>query len=451
MSEKMLKFVNIDMQMPAKRTSDVRTEDFKEIYNRFVHDKAKEQSSRCSQCGVPFCQIHCPLHNNIPDWLKLTAEGRLQEAHELALSTNNMPEICGSICPQDRLCEGNCVIERAGHGTVTIGSVEKYITDNAWEKGWIKPIKVFREINQSVGIIGAGPAGYTAGIYCSRARHDTLLISGILPGGQLMNTTDVENYPGFSDGIMGPDLMDVMRKQTEKMGTKIIDDEVTSVDFKNRPLKVKTASEEFEARAVIVCTGANPRKIGLEGEQTFAGKGVSYCATCDGAFFRDQELIVVGGGDSAMEEAIFLTKFASVVHIVHRKEEFRASKIMQERALSNEKIKVHFNSTVKEIHGDQKFQQVVLNNTKTNEDKILEAGGLFIAIGHEPNSAIFQDQIELDGNGYIIIKNNTETSVTGVFCAGDVHDHRYRQAVTAAGFGCMAAIDVDKYLSESDT
>ena len=300
-------------------------------------------------------------------------------------------------------------------------------------------------------VIGAGPAGYTAGIYCSRARHDTLLISGILPGGQLMNTTDVENYPGFSDGIMGPDLMTVMRKQTEKMGTKIIDDEVTSVDFKNRPLKVKTASEEFEARAVIVCTGANPRKIGLKGEQTFAGKGVSYCATCDGAFFRDQELIVVGGGDSAMEEAIFLTKFASVVHIVHRKEEFRASKIMQERALSNEKIKVHFNSTVKEIHGDQKFQQVVLNNTKTNEDKILEAGGLFIAIGHEPNSAIFQDQIELDGNGYIIIKNNTETSVSGVFCAGDVHDHRYRQAVTAAGFGCMAAIDVDKYLSESDT
>ena len=300
-------------------------------------------------------------------------------------------------------------------------------------------------------IIGAGPAGYTAGIYCSRARHDTLLISGILPGGQLMNTTDVENYPGFSDGIMGPDLMTVMRKQTEKMGTKIIDDEVTSVDFKNRPLKVKTASEEFEARAVIVCTGANPRKIGLEGEQTFAGKGVSYCATCDGAFFRDQELIVVGGGDSAMEEATFLTKFASVVHIVHRKEEFRASKIMQERALSNEKIKVHFNSTVKEIHGDQKFQQVVLNNTKTNEDKILEAGGLFIAIGHEPNSAIFQDEIELDGNGYIIIKNNTETSMTGVFCAGDVHDHRYRQAVTAAGFGCMAAIDVDKYLSESDT
>ena len=300
-----------------------------------------------------------------------------------------------------------------------------------------------------VVIIGAGPAGYTAGIYCSRARHNTLLISGILPGGQLMNTTDVENYPGFSDGIMGPDLMTVMRKQTEKMGTKIIDDEVTSVDFNTNPLKVKTASEEFEARTVIVCTGANPRKIGLDGEQTFAGKGVSYCATCDGAFFKDQELIVVGGGDSAMEEATFLTKFASTVHIVHRREEFRASKIMQERALANEKIKVHFNCTVKDIQGDQKFQKVVLSNTKTNEDETLEAGGLFVAIGHEPNSKMFQNQLELDENGYVIIKNNTETSIPGVFCAGDVHDHRYRQAVTAAGFGCMAAIDVDKYLAES--
>ena len=300
-----------------------------------------------------------------------------------------------------------------------------------------------------VVIIGAGPAGYTAGIYCSRARHNTLLISGILPGGQLMNTTDVENYPGFSDGIMGPDLMTVMRKQTEKMGTKIIDDEVTSVDFKANPLKVKTASEEFEARTVIVCTGANPRKIGLDGEQTFAGKGVSYCATCDGAFFKDQELIVVGGGDSAMEEATFLTKFASTVHIVHRREEFRASKIMQERALANEKIKVHFNCTVKDIQGDQKFQKVILSNTKTNEDETLEAGGLFVAIGHEPNSKMFQNQLELDENGYVIIKNNTETSIPGVFCAGDVHDHRYRQAVTAAGFGCMAAIDVDKYLAES--
>ena len=213
-------------------------------------------------------------------------------------------------------------------------------------------------------IIGAGPAGYTAGIYCSRARHDTVLISGLLPGGQLMNTTDVENYPGFDEGIMGPDLMQIMRKQTERMGTKIIDDVVTNVDFSKKPFKVSTASTTFEAKTVIVCTGATPRRIGLKGEQTFAGKGVSYCATCDGAFFKNQELAVVGGGDSCMEEATFLTKFASKVHIIHRKDEFRASKIMQERALNNEKITVHWNSTVLDIKGDQKVQQVVLKDTK---------------------------------------------------------------------------------------
>jgi len=297
-------------------------------------------------------------------------------------------------------------------------------------------------------IIGAGPAGYTAGIYCSRARHNTLLISGILPGGQLMNTTDVENYPGFDEGIMGPDLMLTMRKQAERMGTEIIDDEVISVDLKNNPLKVSTASSTFETYSVIVCTGANPRKIGLDGEQTFAGKGVSYCATCDGAFFKNQEIVVVGGGDSAMEEAVFLTKFASTVHIVHRRDKFRASKIMQERVLSNQKIKVHFNCTVEDIQGDQKFQKVILKNVKNNEKITLEAGGLFVAIGHEPNSKILENQVELDENGYVVLKNNTETSIPGVFCAGDVHDHRYRQAVTAAGFGCMAAIDADKYLSE---
>ena len=297
-------------------------------------------------------------------------------------------------------------------------------------------------------IIGAGPAGYTAGIYCSRARYDTLLISGILPGGQLMNTTDVENYPGFDEGILGSDLMLTMRNQTERLGTEIIDDEVVSVDLKNNPLKVSTASITFEANSVIVCTGATPRKIGLKGEQTFAGKGVSYCATCDGAFFINQEIIVVGGGDSAMEEATFLTKFASTVHIVHRRDKFRASKIMQERALSNEKIKVHFNYIVEDIQGDQKFQKVILKNVKNNEKITLEAGGLFVAIGHEPNSKILENQVELDRNGYVVLKNNTETSIPGVFCAGDVHDHRYRQAVTAAGFGCMAAIDADKYLSE---
>ena len=297
-------------------------------------------------------------------------------------------------------------------------------------------------------IIGAGPAGYTAGIYCSRARHDTLIISGLLPGGQLMNTTDVENYPGFEEGIMGPDLMLTMRKQAERMDTTIIDDVVVNVDFRAKPFKVLTGSEEYEAKAVIVCTGATPRKIGIEGEQTFSGKGVSYCATCDGAFFRNQDIAVVGGGDTCMEEATFLTKFASKVHIIHRRDEFRASKIMQDRALSNENIEVHWNSEIEDIKGDQKVQQIILKDTKTGENKTLEMGGVFVAIGHEPNTELFKNQLEMDENGYIIQKQNTETSVKGVFTAGDVHDHRYRQAVTAAGFGCMSAIDVDKYLSE---
>jgi len=304
------------------------------------------------------------------------------------------------------------------------------------------------KMSYDVIIIGAGPAGYTAGIYCSRARHDTLLISGLLPGGQLMNTTDVENYPGFDEGIMGPDLMLTMRKQAERMNTTIMDDVVVNVDFRAKPFKVLTSSEEYEAKAVIVCTGATPRKIGIEGEQTFSGKGVSYCATCDGAFFRDQDIAVVGGGDSCMEEATFLTKFASKVHIIHRRDTFRASKIMQERALNNEKIEVHWNSSIEDIKGDQKVQQIILKDTKTGENTTLEMGGIFVAIGHEPNTELFKNQLEMDENGYIIQKNNTETSVKGVFTAGDVHDHRYRQAVTAAGFGCMSAIDVDKYLSE---
>ena len=298
-------------------------------------------------------------------------------------------------------------------------------------------------------IVGAGPSGYTAGIYCSRAGYDTLILSGILPGGQLVNTTEVENYPGFENGIMGPDLMIEMRKQSQRMGTTIVDDEVVDVDFRNKPLKVLTASEEYEGRAIIIATGANPRKLGLEGEETFGGKGVSYCATCDGPFFRNQEIVVVGGGDSAIEEATFLTKFATTVHLVHRRSELRASKVMQERALNNEKIEFHWDSAVVDIKGEQKMQQAVLKNLKTNEETSLDAGGLFVAIGHTPNTKIFENQINLDDEGYIILKNKTHTNIEGIFAAGDVHDRSYRQAVTAAAFGCMAAIDVDKYISES--
>lgn len=299
-----------------------------------------------------------------------------------------------------------------------------------------------------VVIIGAGPAGYTAAIYTSRAKRETLVISGILPGGQLMLTTEVENFPGFAEGIMGPDLMTAMRKQTERMGATIIDDEVVNVDFKRRPFKILTNAEEYEADAVIIATGASPRKIGARGEQEFSAKGVSYCATCDGPFFKNQELVVAGGGDSAMEEAIFLTKFAKNVHIIHRKDKLRASKIMQDRAFENTKIKFHWNSIIEEIRGKEKVSQVTIKNVTTNQTEVMDVGGLFVAIGHEPNTKMFKGQIELDEQGYVALRNHTHTSVEGVFAAGDVHDHRYRQAITAAAFGCMAAIDVDRYLSE---
>ena len=297
-------------------------------------------------------------------------------------------------------------------------------------------------------IIGAGPAGYTAAIYTSRAKRDTLIISGILPGGQLMLTTEVENFPGFAKGIMGPELMTTMRQQAERMGTTIIDDEVVNVDFKHKPFKILTYSEEYEADAVIIATGATPRKIGAKGEQEFSARGVSYCATCDGPFFKNQEIVVAGGGDSAMEEAIFLTKFANKVHVIHRKDKLRASKVMQDRAFENKKIQFHWNTIIEEVKGNQKVSQITVKDVTTNKVDTLEVGGLFVAIGHEPNTKLFQGQIDFDAQGYIALKNHTQTNVEGVFAAGDVHDHRYRQAITAAAFGCMAAIDVDNYLAE---
>ena len=296
-------------------------------------------------------------------------------------------------------------------------------------------------------IIGAGPAGYTAGIYAARAGYDTLLLSGILPGGQLVNTTEVENYPGFETGIMGPDLMLDMRKQAIRMGVTIIDDTAASVDFDGRPLRVETTDHSYAARAVIVATGADPRKLGLEAEQTLGGRGVSYCATCDGPFFRNQTIIVVGGGDTAMEEATFLTKFAGKVLVVHRRDRLRASQAMQQRAFENEKISFLWNREVAEIRGAERVESVVLRDTASGDTEELEAGAVFVAIGHTPNTMLFRSRLDLDPDGYVIVRG-TQTSVPGVFAAGDVHDRRYRQAVTAAGFGCQAAIDADRYLSE---
>jgi thioredoxin reductase (NADPH) len=307
----------------------------------------------------------------------------------------------------------------------------------------------FRDQNHyDVIIIGSGPAGYTAGIYTSRANLSTLIISGTLPGGQLMTTSEVENYPGFPNGIFGPELMMNMRQQAERFGSVVVDDEVIKVDFKKRPFTITTHAETHTAEATLVCTGASPRKLGIPAEQQFGGRGVSYCATCDGPFFKGENIVVVGGGDTAMEEATFLTKFGKSVMVVHRRDSLRASKILQQKALENPKIEFIWNNVVADIKGNNKISTVLVKDINTGKERTIETGGLFVAIGHEPNTAIFRGQLELDDKGYIVLKQHTKTSVEGVFAAGDVHDHKYRQAVTAAGFGCMAAIDVEKWLSE---
>ena len=307
-------------------------------------------------------------------------------------------------------------------------------------------------MHEKLVIIGAGPAGLTAALYAARADLNPMVFEGVHAGGQLMITTDVENYPGFPDGILGPELMDKFRKQTEKFGTRLRQVDVTEVDFSVRPFKINVGADEYAADAVIIASGADATWLGIPGEKKLTGKGVSACATCDGFFFRGQELIVVGGGDTAMEEALFLTKFASKVTIVHRRDELRASKIMAARVEHNPKIDMRWNSVVTEIHGDELVSGVTLEDTVTGKSSEMQIGGVFVAIGHKPTTDLFIDELDLDENGYLVIADSggTRTSVEGVFAAGDVVDHVYRQAVTAAGTGCMAAIDAERWLAHQE-
>ncbi|HWL64862.1 MAG TPA: thioredoxin-disulfide reductase [Actinomycetota bacterium] len=299
---------------------------------------------------------------------------------------------------------------------------------------------------RDVVVIGSGPAGLTAAVYAARANLQPLVIEGVEAGGQLMLTTDVENYPGFVDGIMGPELMERMRKQAARFGTEYLTDNVTSVDLSSQPFTIKTSGDTVRTRSLIISTGASAKMLGVPGEKELLGHGVSTCATCDGFFFKDQELLIVGGGDSALEEAIFLTKFAAKVTVVHRRDSLRASKIMQDRALSNDKIGFIWDSVLTEISGNGKVAAARLKNVKTGAESNVDAGGVFVAIGHTPNTSLFEGQLELSG-GYIVTEGeDTQTSVPGVFAAGDVVDFRYRQAITAAGMGCMAAIDAERYL-----
>ncbi|MCM3661146.1 thioredoxin-disulfide reductase [Georgenia satyanarayanai] len=301
-----------------------------------------------------------------------------------------------------------------------------------------------------VVIVGSGPAGYTAAIYAARANLAPVVIAGaVTAGGALMNTTEVENFPGFPEGVMGPELMDKMQTQAEKFGATVLYDDAVSVDLTGDVKTVTTAEgDTYRARAVILANGSAYKELGLEGEKTFGGRGVSYCATCDGFFFRDQHIVVAGGGDSAMEEATFLTKFASRVTVVHRRDELRASKIMADRAMSNPKIEFAWNSEITAIHGTDKVTGLTLRDTLTGEERPMDATGLFVAIGHVPRTDMLAGQVELDENGYIVVTSpSTATSVPGVFACGDAVDHTYRQAITAAGTGCAAALDAERYLA----
>ena len=301
---------------------------------------------------------------------------------------------------------------------------------------------------RDVIIIGSGPAGYTAALYASRANLQPLVLAGYLSGGQLMITTDVENYPGFVDGIMGPDLMDVFKRQAERFGAAVQQVDVDAVDFGQRPFKVTAAGKDHYGQTVIVATGAAAKWLGVPGEERLTGHGVSGCATCDGFFFKGQELAVIGGGDTALEEATFLTRFATTVNVIHRREVLRASKAMQKRALENPKIHFTWNTEVAEFVGNGKLEALRLRDLQSGQERVQPFGGAFVAIGHQPNTAIFQGQLELDEKGYVAMPDpvSTRTNIDGIFAAGDVRDHTYRQAVTAAGDGCKAAIDAERWL-----
>ena len=406
-----------------------------------------DEANRCLQCKVPQCQKGCPINTNIPMAIRLLKENKLNEAGKMLFENNPLTTVCSLICNHENQCEGHCVLGRKG-APVHFSTIENYISStyaNQMTEG-PKPSNGMR-----VAIIGSGPAGYTAAIYASRANLSPVLYEGIQPGGQLTTTTEVENFPGYPEGISGTQMMEDLRKQAERFGADLRFGVATAADLSKSPYKITIDEEKvIEAQTVIIATGAAAKYLGLEDEKKYAGMGVSACATCDGFFYRKKVVAVVGGGDTACEEASYLAGLASKVYLIVRKPFLRASKIMQKRVMENEKIEVLFEHNAVGLYGDNGVEGVHLVKRMGEADEQrydLAIDGFFLAIGHKPNSDIFKPYVDTDETGYILTEPGTpRTKVPGVFAAGDVADPHYRQAITAAATGCMAAIEAERFL-----
>ena len=448
-------FMEITRQTSLELPPEERIRNFNEFHVPLHTDEQQAQGARCMDCGVPFCQSGvqlggmfsgCPLNNLIPEWNDLVYQGKWELALHRLRATNRFPEFTSRVCPA--LCEAACTCGDVTGSSVTVRENEHAIVETGYAKGWLHAAPPPARTGKSVAVIGSGPAGYTAAIYASRANLQPILYEGIEPGGQLTTTTEIENFPGFTEGIDGPKLMDNMRRQALRFGADIRPGVITSVDLSSRPFHVIVNGEkEIQAEALIISTGAAAKYLGLPSEEKFKGMGVSACATCDGFFYRKKDVAVVGGGDTACEEATYLASICRQVYLIVRKPYLRASKAMQERVMNTPNIKVLFEHNTAEVLGDETgVTGALLRDNKGTETKI-DIAGFFVAIGHHPNTEIFADQLELDAEGYIkTVAGSSRTSVEGVFAAGDVQDPHYRQAITAAGSGCMAALDCERFL-----
>ena len=422
-----------------------------EVNLGLTKEQAMQEAERCLDCPNPTCMQGCPVNINIPTFIKNIERGEFLEAAKTLKETSALPAVCGRVCPQEKQCESKCIHLKMGKEAVAIGYLERFAADYERESGNISVPEIAEKNGIKIAVVGSGPAGYTAAIYAARANLSPVLYEGLQPGGQLTTTTDIENFPGYPEGISGTQMMEDLRKQAERFGADLRFGVATAADLSKSPYKITIDEEKvIEAQTVIIATGAAAKYLGLEDEKKYAGMGVSACATCDGFFYRKKVVAVVGGGDTACEEASYLAGLASKVYLIVRKPFLRASKIMQKRVMENEKIEVLFEHNAVGLYGDNGVEGVHLVKRMGEADEQrydLAIDGFFLAIGHKPNSDIFKPYVDTDETGYILTEPGTpRTKVPGVFAAGDVADPHYRQAITAAATGCMAAIEAERFL-----